>query len=48
MTEEAMISLLSAATHSACPRLTPQHLNALDASVERASCLSARHDWARG
>ena len=42
-----MISLLSAATRSACRRLTPQHLNALDASVERASCLSARHDWQR-
>ena len=24
-----------------------QHLNALHASVERASCLSARHDWER-
>ena len=40
-----MISLLSAATRIACQRLTPQHLNALHASVERASRLSARHDW---
>jgi DNA-binding GntR family transcriptional regulator len=47
MTEDAMISLLSEAARSACPRLTPQHLNALHASVERASCLSARHDWER-
>jgi GntR family transcriptional regulator, transcriptional repressor for pyruvate dehydrogenase complex len=47
MTEDAMISLLSAATRIACTRMTPQHLNALDTSVERASCLSARHDWER-
>jgi GntR family transcriptional regulator, transcriptional repressor for pyruvate dehydrogenase complex len=47
MTEDAMISLLSAATRIACRQLTPQHLNALHASVERASCLSARHDWQR-
>jgi GntR family transcriptional regulator, transcriptional repressor for pyruvate dehydrogenase complex len=47
MTEDAMISLLSAATRIACTRMTPQHLNALHASVERASCLSARHDWDR-
>jgi DNA-binding GntR family transcriptional regulator len=45
MTEDAMISLLSAATRIACQQLTPQHLNALHASVEQASCLSARHDW---
>jgi DNA-binding GntR family transcriptional regulator len=45
MTEDAMISLLSAATRIACQRLTPQHLNALHAGVERASRLSARHDW---
>ena len=42
-----MISLLSAATRIACRRMTPQHLNALDSSVERASRLSARHDWER-
>jgi GntR family transcriptional regulator, transcriptional repressor for pyruvate dehydrogenase complex len=47
MAEDAMIPLLSAATRIACARLTPQHLNALHASVERASCLSARHDWER-
>jgi GntR family transcriptional regulator, transcriptional repressor for pyruvate dehydrogenase complex len=45
MTDDAMISLLSAATRIACGRMTPQHLNALHASVQRASCLSARHDW---
>ena len=42
-----MIPLLAAATRIACGQLTPQHLNALHASVERASCLSARHDWER-
>jgi GntR family transcriptional regulator, transcriptional repressor for pyruvate dehydrogenase complex len=47
MTEDAMISLLAAATRIACRQMTPQHLNALHASVERASCLSARHDWER-
>jgi DNA-binding GntR family transcriptional regulator len=47
MTEDAMISLLSAAARIACGRMTPQHLNALHASVERASCLSARLDWER-
>jgi DNA-binding GntR family transcriptional regulator len=47
MTEDAMIPLLSAATRIACRQMTPQHLNALHASVEQASCLSARHDWER-
>jgi DNA-binding GntR family transcriptional regulator len=47
MTQDAMISLLPAATRIACRQMTPQHLNALHASVERASCLSARHDWER-
>ena len=40
-----MISLLSAVTRIACRQMTPLHLNALHASVEQASCLSARHDW---
>jgi DNA-binding GntR family transcriptional regulator len=47
MTEDAMISLLSAATRIACGKMTPQHLNALHASVEQASCLPARPDWER-
>jgi GntR family transcriptional regulator, transcriptional repressor for pyruvate dehydrogenase complex len=47
MTEDAMISLLPAATRIACRQMTQQHLNALHASVEQASCLSARHDWER-
>ncbi len=47
MTEDAMISLLSGATRIACRQMTPQHLNALHASVEQTSCLSARHDWQR-
>ncbi len=42
-----MIPLLSGATRIACGQMTPQHLNALHASVEQASCLSARHDWER-
>jgi DNA-binding GntR family transcriptional regulator len=45
MTEDALISLLSGATRIACQQMTPQHLNALHASVEQASCLSARPDW---
>ena len=40
-----MIPLLSAVTRIACGQMTPLHLNALHASVEQASCLSARHDW---
>jgi hypothetical protein len=46
MAEDAMIPLLSAATRIACGQLTPQHLNALHARVERASCLSARRPTA--
>jgi GntR family transcriptional regulator, transcriptional repressor for pyruvate dehydrogenase complex len=45
MTEDVMISLLLVATRSACRQMTPQHLNALHASFEEASCLSARPDW---
>jgi hypothetical protein len=45
MREDAMIPLLSAVTRIACRQMTPLHLNALHASVEQASCLSARHDW---
>ena len=37
-----MISLLSAATRIACGKMTPQHLNALHASVEQASGLPAQ------
>jgi DNA-binding FadR family transcriptional regulator len=47
MTEDTLISSQSAATRIACQRMTAQHLNALHASVEQASCLSARHDWKR-
>jgi GntR family transcriptional repressor for pyruvate dehydrogenase complex len=45
MADDAMISLLLVATRTACQQMTPQHLNALHASVEQASCLSARPDW---
>lgn len=45
MTEDAVISVLSAATRIACRQMTQQHLDALHASVEQASRLSARPDW---
>jgi GntR family transcriptional regulator, transcriptional repressor for pyruvate dehydrogenase complex len=45
MTEDAVISALSAATRIACRQMTSQHLDALHASVELASGLSARPDW---
>ena len=45
MTEDAVISALSAATRIACRQMTPQHLDALHASVELASGLSVRPDW---
>ena len=47
MTEDATISLLSDATHIACRRMTPRHLDALQTSVDQASCLPARPDWGR-
>ena len=46
-TEDTLISLQSAAMRIACQRMTAQHLNALHASVEQASSLSARPDWGR-
>ena len=42
-----MISVLSAVTRMACTQMTPQHLDALHASVEQASGLPARPDWER-
>jgi GntR family transcriptional regulator, transcriptional repressor for pyruvate dehydrogenase complex len=47
MTDDAVISVLSAVTRMACTQMTPQHLAALHASVELASGLPARPDWAR-
>jgi len=47
MTEDAVISVLSAATRIACRQMTPQYLDALHASVEQASGLPARPDWGR-
>ena len=47
MTEDALISLQSAASRIACMRMTAQQVKAVHASVEQASCLSARHDWER-
>jgi DNA-binding GntR family transcriptional regulator len=47
MTDDALISLLSVATCIACQQMTPRHLNALHASVEKASSLPARPDWQR-
>ena len=42
-----MISVVSAATRIACKQMTLQHLDALQASLEQASGLSARPDWGR-
>ena len=39
MTEDAVISVLSAATRIACRQMTAQHLDALHASVLQASGL---------
>jgi hypothetical protein len=47
MTEDAMISVLSAATRIACGQMTMQHLDALQASLEQTSGLPARPDWGR-
>ena len=42
-----MISVVSAATRIACRRMTLQHLDALQASLEQASGLPAKPDWGR-
>jgi DNA-binding GntR family transcriptional regulator len=47
MTEDAVISVLSAATRIACSQMTAQHLDTLHASLEQASGLPARPDWGR-
>ena len=47
MTEDAAISVVSAATRIACNQMTLQHLDALQASLEQASGLPARPDWRR-
>ncbi len=47
MTEDAVISVVSAATRIACRQMTVQHLDALQASLEQASGLPARPDWGR-
>ena len=47
MTEDAAISVVSAATRIACRQMTLQHLDVLQASLEQASGLSARPDWER-
>jgi DNA-binding GntR family transcriptional regulator len=47
MTEDAVISVVSAATRIACRQMTRQQLDALQASVEQASGLPARPDWGR-
>jgi DNA-binding GntR family transcriptional regulator len=47
MTEDAVISVVSAATRMACRQMTLQHLDALHASLEQASGLPARPDWGR-
>jgi GntR family transcriptional regulator, transcriptional repressor for pyruvate dehydrogenase complex len=47
VTDDAVISVLSAVTRMACTQMTPQHLDALHASVDQASGLPARPDWER-
>ena len=47
MTEDAVISVVSAATRIACKQMTLQHLDALHASLEQASGLPTRPDWGR-
>jgi len=47
MTEDAVISVVSAATRMACRQMTLQHLDALHASLEQASGLPTRPDWGR-
>ena len=45
MTEDALISLLAAATRVACQQMTTQHLKALHDSAEYAFSLPARPQW---
>src|ERR1700743_709455 len=45
--DERIIELYAHATRTACLRMTPQHVAALQASLEQSRCLSARQQWDR-
>ena len=45
--DEQIIELYAHVAHTACLRMTPQHLAALQSSLDQTSCLSARLQWDR-
>ena len=45
--DEHIIELYAHATRTACLRMTPQHVAALQSSLEQSRCLSARLQWDR-
>jgi DNA-binding FadR family transcriptional regulator len=45
--DEQIIELYAHVTRTACLRMTPQHLAALQSSLDQTSCLSARLQWDR-
>ena len=45
--DEHIIELYVHATRTACTRMTPQHVAALQFSLEQSRCLSARLQWDR-
>jgi DNA-binding GntR family transcriptional regulator len=45
--DDQIIELYAYATRTACLRMTPQHVAALQASLEQSRCLSARLQWDR-
>jgi DNA-binding FadR family transcriptional regulator len=45
--DEQIIELYALVARTACLRMTPQHLAALQSSLDQTSCLSARLQWDR-
>jgi DNA-binding FadR family transcriptional regulator len=45
--DEQIIALYARVTRTACMRMTPQHVAALQSSLDQSCCLSARHQWDR-
>jgi DNA-binding GntR family transcriptional regulator len=45
--DEQIIELYAHVARTACLRMTPQHLAALQSSLDQTSCLSARLQWDR-
>jgi DNA-binding FadR family transcriptional regulator len=45
--DEQIIELYAHVTRTACLRMTPQHLAALQSSLDQTTCLSARLQWDR-